>query len=274
MEYDFRAEKKTSTTTRILTPTGEIVYLVEGSNKAMLIDSGLGLGKLKEFVHTLTTKPLKLLITHGHLDHVGGAFAFGKAYINPDEIPLAKSHNDLQKKKQYAAMLLGGNAPDDRDFEPCELPVFSQLSDGDTFDLGGVTLVTYKLPGHTAGIMTVLNKEERWLLLGDACNVMTLFIDPTSLPIEKYETALTDYKEKYGEKFDRVFLSHGVCEVPKAVIDGVIQVCDDVINGNTDDVPFPFIDGVYSLAKAVDFPAMVRKDGGIGNIVYDKARLA
>ena len=51
------------------------MYLVEGTEKAALIDTGYGVGNLKGYIKTLTEKPLIVLITHGHLDHVAGAGA-------------------------------------------------------------------------------------------------------------------------------------------------------------------------------------------------------
>ncbi|MDR0583568.1 MAG: MBL fold metallo-hydrolase [Treponema sp.] len=272
MAYNFRSERISASTIRIFTPTGESVYLVEGTRKAMLLDAGLGLGNLAEFVQSLTQKPLDLLVTHGHMDHSGGAAAFGKAYLNPKEIPLAESHNNIESKKQYAAFWLKGAAPDDRDFTG-GVPEWLPLRGGDSFNLGKVTLVCRELPGHTAGIMTVLNREERSILLGDACNVLTMLVDQSALPVEQYKAELLKFRAAYGDEFDRVLLSHGSGDAPKAVLDGVISLCDDILAGNTDDLPFPFIDGVYTLAKAVNFSDMTRVDDGIGNIVYDKGRV-
>ena len=54
------------------------------------------------------------------------------------------------------------------------------------------------------------------------------------------------------------------------LIDGVMGVCDDIMNGNTDDVPFSFKDSKGYIAKEVD-AAGKRKDGGVGNIVFRKS---
>src|SRR5580765_436826 len=58
------------------------IYLVEGNDKAMLIDTGLGVARLSAFVKTLTTKPLIVVNTHGHPDHAGGDFEFKAVYAN------------------------------------------------------------------------------------------------------------------------------------------------------------------------------------------------
>jgi len=59
------------------------IYLVEGKDKALLIDTGLGVARLNAFVKTLTTKPLIVVNTHGHPDHAGGDFEFKSIYADP-----------------------------------------------------------------------------------------------------------------------------------------------------------------------------------------------
>ena len=51
------------------------MFLLIGDEKAMLIDTGVGIGDLKGFVRTLTDKPLIVCYTHNHVDHVGNAGA-------------------------------------------------------------------------------------------------------------------------------------------------------------------------------------------------------
>src|SRR5437867_7145868 len=52
------------------------IYLLEGKDSTLLIDAGLGLADLKDFVQTLTSKPLIIVNTHAHPDHSGGDFQF------------------------------------------------------------------------------------------------------------------------------------------------------------------------------------------------------
>ena len=60
-------------------------YLVLGEEKALLIDSGFGLGSLKKVVDGLTDLPVVLVNTHGHPDHGGGNGEFGSPYLHPDD---------------------------------------------------------------------------------------------------------------------------------------------------------------------------------------------
>ena len=64
--------------------------------------------------------------------------------------------------------------------------------------------------------------------------------------------------------------AHGSGSLPAGILDGVIEVCGDVLAGNTDDVPCTFagVEGV--LAKARRPRSQLRADGKYGNIFYKK----
>lgn len=70
--FTFKTEKLTSRVTRIQAPGEELMYLVEGEERAALLDTGTGVGHLKPCVDKLTDKPVSVLITHGHVDHAMG----------------------------------------------------------------------------------------------------------------------------------------------------------------------------------------------------------
>ena len=70
---------------------------------------------------------------------------------------------------------------------------------------------------------------------------------------------------------DRILLSHGDGNAPLAILDGVIGVCDDILAGNVDNVPYVFMGEPAVIAKAMNETG--RTDGGIGNIVYQTDRI-
>ena len=147
---------------------------------------------------------------------------------------------------------------------------FLPLSDGACFDLGGVHLDVFGCPGHTPGTVVVLLRELRTLVVGDACSNFTFLAGEECLPIPVYRQNLLRLKERLAGRFDVVLEAHGSGSLPAGILDGVIEVCGDVLAGNTDDVPCTFagVEGV--LAKARRPRSQLRADGKYGNIFYKK----
>ena len=147
---------------------------------------------------------------------------------------------------------------------------FLPLSDGACFDLGGVHLDVFGCPGHTPGTVVVLLRELRTLVVGDACSNFTFLAGEECLPIPVYRQNLLRLKERLAGRFDVVLEAHGSGSLPAGILDGVIEVCGDVLAGNTDDVPCTFagVEGV--LAKARRPHSQLRTDGKYGNIFYKK----
>ena len=69
-------------------------FLLEGTEKALLIDSGMQVHCAKEIAEGLTKLPLSLLITHGDRDHVGSNEEFPSFYMHPSE---ASNYYNTQK---------------------------------------------------------------------------------------------------------------------------------------------------------------------------------
>ena len=90
----FKTEKISEHITRIHGFCTEFMYLIEGSKAAVLIDTGCGFYSLKNCIHNLTNKPLKVLITHGHVDHAMGANEFEEIYLNHKDKSVYQLHSE------------------------------------------------------------------------------------------------------------------------------------------------------------------------------------
>ena len=156
------------------------IFLLVGGEKAMLIDTGIGIGDLKGFVRTLTAKPLMVCYTHAHPDHTGGAGAFDHAYLHPNDMPdfatggmiglrmetrLGYIRRIAEREKGVYPYNL---AEDVTEWGPC--PALSPLEDLQRIDLGDRVVTVYVCPGHSPGSITFLDEKTHILFLGDACN--------------------------------------------------------------------------------------------------------
>jgi len=90
------------------------IYLVEGSDKALLIDTGLGVARLSAFIKTLTTKPLMVVNTHGHPDHAGGDFEFKSVYAHPADFSSIQSFSTKEARQRSTQFMAQGPATSDR----------------------------------------------------------------------------------------------------------------------------------------------------------------
>lgn len=277
MDYSnyYKSEKIDNNIIKIISLTGEILYLIEGTEKAVLIDTCLGVGNLKKFVEGLTDKPITVILTHGHVDHAMGAPEFDEVYLSDKDKGVFMEHSPLEIRQEYMAMNLHCKIDDLKALDYVQ-PVnmkFKSLNDGDIFNLGGINLEVFEVAGHTKGSVAILIKEKKILVLGDACNTATFLFDDNSLCVEEYRNNLIKLNEKLNNLYNRVFLSHHQMEIDKSIISNVIEVCNDILNEKTDDLPFEFMGECHYIAKAIANERFERVDGKIGNIIYNKNKV-
>lgn len=272
---DFRSAKIDKNITRIRNGAGDLMYLIEGRNKAALVDTGVGVGNLKGYVEKLTGKPLIVIITHGHVDHASGSAQFDEVYMNKKDDALFKEHTVMANRQGYVGAC---NPPwaqtlTAKNYQPLDEPArFKALSEGMTFDLGGVHLDIYDLPGHTQGMTAILIRENRALISGDGANMFTFLWSGETLGLTSYEESIRHIQKATAGKFDKMYCSHGGGDLTIDYFDRMLENIAIIKAGEDDAVDFEFMGQKSKIAFAID-PAHNRLDGGIGNIVYDPNRI-
>ena len=184
---------------------GVRLFLLAGTARALLIDSGMNLSNAREIAAELTPLPLSLLNTHADRDHIGCNEQFESFYMHPAEAPVYR-----------------------RSGKP---GIVVPVREGDVLDLGGRELRIIHLPGHTPGSIAVLDVRNRVLISGDPIQAhgrVFMFGDHRSLP--DYIASL-ERLEARANLFDEIWPSHGDIPVSPSVIPKLCDGARDVLAG-------------------------------------------
>lgn len=233
------------------------MYLILGPEKAMLIDTGFGVGDLKGLCEELCGgRELIVVNTHGHPDHGFGNAQFDKVYCHEYNVPSLKEQNEhtwdylFEDGDRSATPIWAEIKSEDiipyREYEIVGCP------DGYIFDLGGgyeVELV--HMGGHSVGSCGFLDKASRSFFSGD--NIVNMRVGvmgvPDSDPYQKAATITTlrDALAKLAarmDEFDHVYPGHFTTDLENCVVQYMLDACNAIC-----------ADPVGNSSYSVDTPA-------------------
>lgn len=232
---------------RVAEPGHVNSWLVEGNDRALLIDAGLGLFSIAESCRRLTDRPLEVVNTHGHFDHIGGDAEFERVAIHaagvdrlgrqtPPEalkeylriipkfvsafrrqLPADEEYFNLFMRDDWIRDLPAGFDPDSWRIEPVKPS--RVLSDGDEFDLGSRTVEVMHTPGHTPDSVSLLLQGEGYLFTGDAVNTGRIWAHEIESDLEDF-AASTARLAGLSSDVHTVCMAHHM----RAEIDGAFLV--------------------------------------------------
>ena len=174
------------------------IWHVRGRNHDILIDSGMGLRPLKQEIASLADRPIKVISTHAHFDHIGGAYEFDcrlghrleeDIHRNPDGENTATS--GFVRAETFTAL------PDQQfrveDYKVTAAPLTGYLDEGDVVDLGDRSFQIFHMPGHSPGSIALLDAKNKTLFSGD------LIYDG-----DLYDSVYHSDREQYRESLQRL----------------------------------------------------------------------
>ena len=188
---------------------GVRLFLLAGTQKALLIDSGMNLNSAREIASGLTGLPLSLLNTHADRDHIGSNEQFDAFFMHPAEEPV------YRRSGKPGAII--------------------PIREGDSLNLGDRELRIIHLPGHTPGSIAVLDVQNRVLISGDPVQVHgRIFMFGDHRNMKDYISSL-EHLKGFADQFDEIWPSHADIPISPVVIqrlyDGAQAVLDGAIQG-------------------------------------------
>ncbi len=203
-------------------------FLLTGTEKGLVIDSGMTTKNARQIAESLTDLPLLLLNTHADIDHIAGNDAFDTALMNPAEYV-----NYFQRGASH----------------PTPTPVW----DGEVIDLGSRPLRVITQPGHTPGSIALLDIDRRVLFSGDSIQNGEIFLFGPMRNLIGYRQSL-DKMWALRSEYDRIYPSHADLPLKPDIIPALMVGMDQILageapcqSGNRFGVPIK----IYDMGAAV-----------------------
>lgn len=165
-----------------------------------IVDPGGDVPRILEAIRQSGITIEKILLTHGHIDHAGGAAELREALNVPIEGPHTADNFLLETLPDTGAKY---------DIEARAVTPDRWLKEGDTVTVGDLSFAIYEAPGHTPGSVVLFNAENRFALVGDV--IFQGSVGRTDFPYGNHQSLINAIKDKlYPMGDDVVFLpGHG-----------------------------------------------------------------
>jgi glyoxylase-like metal-dependent hydrolase (beta-lactamase superfamily II) len=228
-------------TYRICDPLGVYMFLIEGSEKALLIDTGYGVWDLEGTLNKITDKELIVCNTHGHLDHNGGNGLFEKVFQDPADAECNAFHSDPENRRNFVIRFFGVTGK-----WIVKLPLLRGIVSRlvhimpmtlepmpEVFDLGDRQIEVIRTPGHTPGSVCLLDRRSGVLFTGDTvCDRGVLLMCDHSLSVRTFRQSVEKLIALREQGvIDTLIPSHHRPALTPDFLYDYRQLCDDILSG-------------------------------------------
>ena len=215
-----------------------ISYLVVGTERAALIDTGIGIENIRREVEALTDRPVIVVNTHSHFDHMGDNHRFSEVWAFDDEDEIAciergHSHEQCAEYMSPDAMIDLPEGFDLASYAVRPSKVTRRLRHLDTIELGGRTLQVHHTPGHSPGSICLLESPNGILFSGDTVYPGTLFAHLDDADFNDYLESLR-YLEGLSSRVSRLCPAHNEAYMPKVALTEVLEAFERIASGKAE----------------------------------------
>jgi glyoxylase-like metal-dependent hydrolase (beta-lactamase superfamily II) len=213
-------------------------YLILGNRRALLVDTGMGIGDIAEVVRDVTNLPVLVINSHAHWDHIGGNASFDEIWIHAaeaDDLEEGRSNAYLNRWLTPDHFLHGVPTW----FEPDTYSITAsrattQLQGGEAVDLGGRSIEVLHAPGHSPGGLVFVDRAAGFLLSTDVAYAAPPYCyGPGTDPVEYRDTLAR--LESVVRDLRAVYPSHNEAPIEPGMIARMRAAFDEVLSGRTAD---------------------------------------
>lgn len=213
-----------------------ISYLIMGTEKAILFDSGMGLDSISKVVKELTNLPITVINSHTHYDHIGGNFEFDNILaLNTDyTLNWAKNgwNHELVKDEVSPEAICLKMLPnlDTANYHVKPFTITAFINDGDKIDIGQRTIEVISVPGHTPDAIALLDRENGYLWTGDTFYEATIWLFFEGTDLDAYEESIAKLVA-LSPSLKKVFPAHNTPVAEPIRLVQLVEAFDQILSG-------------------------------------------
>jgi glyoxylase-like metal-dependent hydrolase (beta-lactamase superfamily II) len=199
-----------------------VSYLIQGSERALLFDSGSGRRDIRPVVESRTELPVTVTFSHPHFDHVGNHVRFDRVAMF--------DHPTLRRR-----VVAGRFRPSFKQHLKLGRPSFAVSewwAAGQVIDLGDRRLKVLPVPGHSPESMALLDRERGQLFLGDFLYNAELYVEDLNQYLGSSKALLQATKGA-----ETLYGAHGVPRMPYARLEALNELLRKVLCGSIETRP-------------------------------------
>ena len=217
-----------------------ISYLITGTNRAVLFDTGMGISDIEAVVKQLTTLPIVVLNSHTHNDHVGDNWRFATVYGMPTDFTRANAKGSkADAQAELAPGQVCGSLPsgfDPKAYSTKRFRISHWLRDGEMIDLGGRRLRVIATPGHTPDAISLLDEQNGLLFTGDTFYAGPIYLYRPETDLDAY-VASVKKMAAIAPKLKLLLPAHNEPVADPAVLARVVEAMQQVRWGKVASIP-------------------------------------
>lgn len=227
-----------------------ISYLIIGSKRAVLFDTGMGIGDIRKVTAELTGLPIVVMNSHTHNDHVDGNWQFETVYGMDTDFTRKNARGSREDAQaELAPDQICGELP--KGFDPGAYvtrpwKITANTHDGDRIDLGGRWLEVIATPGHTPDAISLLDRANRLLFTGDTYYPAPIWLYRPETDLEAYDVSIRRLAA-LAPRVKLVLGAHNIPVAPPSVLPHLVSTFEAVRAGKIPATPVSSGQVVYKV---------------------------